>query len=75
MARQSKPGIGIHGPDKIQDHSNSSSNTHGREEKKQTNKKKQPRPCKNKAKTIISNSFASIICIYATYMLVTHVLN
>ncbi len=32
MARQSKPGIGIHG--KIQDHNSSSSNTQGREKNK-----------------------------------------
>ncbi len=37
MAHQSKPGIGIHGSDKIQDHNSSSSNTQGRE-KKQNNK-------------------------------------
>ncbi len=39
MARQSKPGIGIH--DKIQDHNSSSSNTQGRE-KKTNNKKQKP---------------------------------
>ncbi len=55
MARQSKPGIGIHGPDKIQDHNSSSTNTQGRGKKKQN--KKKPSLGKPKPKTIISNSF------------------
>ncbi len=47
MARQSKPGIGIHGQDKFQDHNSSSSNTQGREKK---NKKKNEQKKKNPAK-------------------------